>query len=262
MRSVASGPSSAWLEAVPAAAHLRLSNAAFLAAARHRLGLAMPLMAAAPACDCGHEDAASPDHAHVCNATKGLRTSRHDQQVNAWRRVLQRAGCSSCREPTYRTVAARAAANAAGLRRGDIFATMPDGRLLALDVVVVHPWASSYAAGASRTNGKAARVAAARKRTEFATIGEGAGGFDFVPIAVETGGRLGVDALRLLSELGDVAAASNSRLSKAAFVRRALAELACSLCRGNAGVCASSMSRLLRVAESAVQTGEEVAMKE
>ena len=58
----------------------KLSNATFLAAARHRLGLAMPLMAAAPACDCGHEDAASPDHAHVCNATKGLRTSRHDQQ--------------------------------------------------------------------------------------------------------------------------------------------------------------------------------------
>ena len=83
-----------------------------------------------------------------------------------------------------------------------------------------------------------------RKQTEFATIGEGAGGFDFVPIAVETGGRLGVNALRLLSKLGDVAAASNSRLSKAAFVRRALAELACSLCRGNAGVYAGSMSRL------------------
>ena len=113
---------------------------------------------------------------------------------------------------------------------------MPDGRFLALDVVVVQPWASSYAAGASRTNGKAARIAAVRKRTEFATIGEGAGGFDFGSNAAETGGRLGADALRLLSDLGDVTAASNSRLSKAAFVRHALAELACSLCRGNAGV--------------------------
>ena len=62
--------------------------------------------------------------------------------------------------------------------------------------------------------------------------------------------------------IGDVAAASNSRLSKAAFVRRALAELACSLCRGNAGVYAGSMSRLLRVAGSAVQVGEIVAMEE
>ena len=43
---------------------------------------------------------------------------------------------------------------------------------------------------------------------EFATIGKGAGGFDFVPIAVETEGRLGTDALRMLSELGDVAAAA------------------------------------------------------
>ena len=37
VRSVVSGPSSTWLEAVPAAAHLRLSKAAFLAAARHLL---------------------------------------------------------------------------------------------------------------------------------------------------------------------------------------------------------------------------------
>ena len=102
-------PVSAWLEAVPAAAHLRLFNAAFLAAVRHHLGLAMPLMAAVPACDCGHEDAALPDHAHVCNAIKGLRTSRHDQQVHALQRVLQRA-----------------AAIAASLRRGDSFTTTPE----------------------------------------------------------------------------------------------------------------------------------------
>ena len=126
-------------------------------------------------------------------------------------------------------------------------------------MLVVRPWASSYAAGANKTNGKVARIAAARKPTGFATIGEGAGGFDFVPNAVGAGGRLGADALRLLLELGDVAAASNSCLSKAAFVRRALAELACSLCRGNAGVYAGSMSRLLWAAGSAVQAGERVA---
>ena len=206
----------------------------------------------------------SPDHAHVCSATKGLRTSRNDQQVHAWRRVLRCAGCSLCREPTYRTVAAHAAANAAGLRRGDIVATMPYGRLLALDVVIVHPWASSYAVGASKIepDGKAARIAAARNRREFATRGEGAGGFDFGPIAVETGGRLGADALFLLSELCDVAAARNSRLSKAAFVRRTLTDLACPLCRGNASVYAGSMSRLLRVDESAMPVVEIVAIEE
>ena len=78
---------------------------------------------------------------------------------------------------------------------------------------------------------------------------------------VETGGRLGADALRLLSELGDVTAASNSRISKLAFVRCALAQLADSLCHDNAGVYAGSMSRLLRVAGSAVQVGETGAME-
>ena len=53
---------------------------------------------------------------------------------------------------------------------------------------------------------------------------EGAGGFHFVPMGVETGERLGAVALRLLSEFGDVAAASISRLSKAAFVRFGVAE--------------------------------------
>ena len=171
-------------------------------------------MVATPACDRAYEDAASPDHTLVCNAKKGLRTSRHDQQVHAWRQVLQRAGCSSCRAPTHQTIAARAAA---GLRQGDIFAAMPDGRLLALGVVGVHPWASSYAAGTSKSNGKAARDADVWKRTEFTTNGESAGAFKVVPIAMEMGGRLGASALRLQSELGDVAAASNPCVAKATF---------------------------------------------
>ena len=45
-------------------------------------------------------------------------------------------------------------------------------------------------------------------------------------------------------------------------MRRALAQLARFLRRSNAGVYAGSMSRLLRVAGSAVQVGEIVAMEE
>ena len=102
-----------------------------------------------------------------------------------------------------------------------------------------------------------------RKRTEFATIDwRRRWRLQLVPFAVETGGRLGADVLRFRSELGDVAAASNARLSKTALVRRAAAELACALCRGNAGVYAGSMSRLLRGARSAMQVGEIVAMEE
>ena len=59
-----------------------------------------------------------------------------------------------------------------------------------------------------------------------------------------------------------MAVASNSRLYKAPFVRRALAELSCSLCRSNMGGYAGSMSRLLRAAGFAVQVVEIAAMEE
>ena len=68
----------------------------------------------------------------------------------------------------------------------------------------------------------------------------------FVCLSIEAAEKMQcahTDALRLLSELGDVAAASNARPSKAAFMRRALAVLACSSCRGNVGV--YSVSTLL-----------------
>ena len=106
-----------------------------------------------------------------------------------------------------------------------------------LNVVVVHLWASLYAAAASKINGETTQVAAARAPTEFAIIGGSAGGFEFVSTAVETGGRLEPESLRLLPALGDVVAASNSRLLEAASKRRALAELECSVRRGTAGEC-------------------------
>ena len=52
-----------------------------------------------------------------------------------------------------------------------------------------------------------------------------------------------------------MAAAGNVRLSKPAFVRGALTELSCALCKGNGRVHASSMLRLLQQAGSGVQSG-------
>ena len=74
-----------------------------------------------------------------------------------------------------------AGADAAGLHRGDILATMPDGRLLALDAVVTHSGATSYADGASKTNGHAAAGSARAKRTAFASNSEGVGEYDIRP---------------------------------------------------------------------------------
>ena len=156
-------PASAWMDAGPITPRLRLSCATHVTAARRLLGLS------APPCDCGHEDAAAPDHVQVCMATKRGRTFRHDHWVNAWRRVVQREGCSTCREPRYRTVTARTGADAFGLHRGDILATIPDGRCLAasLDTIVTHSWATSYAEGAIKTNRHAAAGWARDKRAAF-----------------------------------------------------------------------------------------------
>ena len=92
-----------------------LSNAACLAAVRDCLGLALNITAAAQACEARHEGAAgSPDVAHLSHATKRRRAPHSDPQVHAWRRLLYRAGCSSCREPTCRTTAACAFVAAGG----------------------------------------------------------------------------------------------------------------------------------------------------
>jgi hypothetical protein len=57
-------------------------------------------------------------------------------------------------------------------------------------------------------------------------------GYEFVPLAVESYWRLGGAASSFLSSLGDIVAA-DGRVSKAAFMRSARAELSCQLCHGN-----------------------------
>ena len=266
IRSVACGPASAWLDATPCTRQTQLSSSDYLHAARHRLGLHMPLMAAAPPCRCANAssargDGAAPDHAQTCSATAGCRDLRHNIWVAAWRRVLQRAGCASCREPRYREIAAAGRSATAGYRRGDILAIMPDGRLVALDGVVTHAWAPSNVDQACHINGHAAARKTNAKRAAFASLREGAGGYDFVPLAAESGGRIDAEALTFLKSLGDVATLSNGRLSKSAFIRSALAELSCALCRGNGRTYAASATRLLGhagrdVSEGAVTASE------
>jgi hypothetical protein len=56
----------------------------------------------------------------------------------------------------------------------------------------------------------------------------------FVPMSVESFGRLGGPALKLLGDLADQAVqAGGPGLSRAAFISGALRELSVALCRGN-----------------------------
>ncbi len=246
IRSASSGLSSAWITALPGAT-TSLSDADFVAAGRHLLGLGVPTAVAMPPCSCGGGQPASPDHAMVCRQLAGVSTLRHDQWASAWRRVIRRAGCATSAEPAYSGLQRQhGRGGAAGLRRGDILAVMPGGRIAVLDCVVTHPAAASYVREAARTTGSAAAKAEHDKRREFRAHGENAG-YDFVPLAVESFGRLGRAASRFLSELGDVASAgANGLVSRAAFVRGARQELSCALCRGNARLYHESMFAIAR----------------
>ena len=85
-----------------------------------------------------------------------------------------------------------------------------------MDCVVTHFIAPSYLTCASQTAGYAAEGMERKKRSDFERFVLGAG-YDFVPLAMESYGRLGREASRFLSDLGDIAA-SDGRLRKATFV--------------------------------------------
>ena len=93
---------------------------------------------------------------------------------------------------------------------------------------------------ASRTTGSAAAGAERRKRQQVRAFADGSA-FEFTPLACESYGRLGLEASRFLSELGDIVE-SSGRGSKAAFVRNARTELSVALCRGNSRMYYSSLS--------------------
>jgi hypothetical protein len=186
---------------------------------------------------------------------------RHNIWTAVWRLIIRRAGCATSLEPNYSHLAAAPVGrDAAGQRRGDILAVMPDGRIVVLDCVITHPAASSYVAAASAETGSAAAQAERRKRRDFATFGQGSA-FEFMPLAVESYGRLGRAASLFLSQLGD-AAALHGNVSKAAFVRFARQQLSCALCKGNAGVYAASLQALARRSGRHFQPGSAVRLED
>ena len=233
LRSAASGPAGAWLTALPGAPTTRLGDAAFTHAGQHLLGLGPQAAVAVAPCQCGAGSAAHADHAMVCSLTKGMAVLRHDMWVSTWRHIIRKSGCATSAEPAYSGLLSpqlrRSAA--AGLQRGDVLAVLPAGRVVVLDCVVTHPAASSHVRAAARVSGAAAAKAANAKVAAFRSHTRECG-YDFVPLVAESYGRLGVDAARFLSQLGDVAA-EGGRVSKALFVRSARQELSCALCRGN-----------------------------
>jgi hypothetical protein len=108
-------------------------------------------------------------------------------------------------------------------------------RLVVGDVSVIHPAAASFAVGAAHTPGFAAAARDASKRRAYRQVSSA---LPFVPMSVESFGRLGAPALTLLTDLADQAVqAGGPGLSRAAFISGALRELSVALCRGSASLC-------------------------
>ena len=241
MHSVATGPSTAWLTALQGAPTTRLSDEAVVSGGRLQMGLGVPMQVVGRLCSCGASGPARWDHPMVCRHTAGMRTIRHDIKVQTWCHLIHKAGSATSVEPTYSHLLSGEQRARAGECRGDILAVLPSG-LTVLDCVVKHPTAASYVSAASKTPGATAALAEQQKRTDFEKFGDGAG-FAFVPLASESYGRLGLEASRFLSALGDIAEGRAFGVTKARFVRHARQELGCALVRGNALVYRRFMMR-------------------
>jgi hypothetical protein len=259
--SCACRPASAWLDTLPLTGALELKGGEVRSGLRHRLGLSMlPPNAPAVQCTCGNALLPSDvDHAMRCPSLAAQTTLRHDILKGILRRVVHRAGIASALEPPLRLLPGLAdgvgiAANGSPLRpeaRGDILMALPRGITIS-DLSVVHPLSINTLPRAAITAGAAASHRDQQKRTAYARVEPN--GYGFVPFSVETYGRIGQPAMKLLHDLGEEAAGPGG-VSRSSFVAGALRELSVGLCRGNFLAYRASLGVLARSSGSSFRPG-------
>ena len=168
----------------------------------------------------------------VCENIAKMTQMHHDNLASAWHLVVSAYSCQSEAEPRYRALAGKKGMVKCQ-RRGDIVAVLPRFELAAVDVVVAHGSAKSYAAQAAKTAGWTAARAEQTKRTRFRKDVRDHHEFGFVPFAVVTCGYMGKEAVKFVNRFGDITAESG-RISKGAFVRSAMQLLSVTVHRGSA----------------------------
>lgn len=230
LRSCACRTASMWLDAVPTAHALVLTDSDFVYAARYRMGAPyLPTDHPPVTCWCGIAlSPGNPDHAVHCNTASGSMTLRHNLLLEIWRRIFSRAGLATSAEPCMAPLR-RADDHGAQGDRGDILLSLA-GQLTVADVSVICPTAQSYLPRAAVETGSAAATRDKAKRRKYKPT---SGGYAFVPISVETHGRIGTPAMDLLGKVAAQAGLREER-GKATFVTNALRELSVGLCKGNA----------------------------
>jgi hypothetical protein len=149
------------------------------------------------------------------------------------RRVVHRAGIASTQEPALRRLPGLvrgAGISALGASTqveacGDILLVLPRGITIP-DISITHPLAINTLAAAATTAGAAVTRREQQKRATYSRVEPN--GFPFVPFSVESYGRIGQPAMKLLHALGDEAAGPGG-VTRASFVAGGLREISVGL---------------------------------
>ena len=208
-----------WLNALPIPSlGLKLDNESLRIAVALRLGVqtAMPYK-----CICGSLVEGSATHGLDCRKIGG-KHARHAEVNSILHRALQSAGVPSHLEP-------------AGLFRDD--GKRPDGATilpfekglcLVWDFTCVNTVAASYVNSAALKAGAPSEAAENKKRKEYSALSRA---YIFTPIAVETLGTWGPEALDFVTELGRRLAAITGDPRSSAFLKQ---RISLAVQRGNA----------------------------
>ena len=208
-----------WLNAAPIPSlGLKLDDESLRIAVALRLGVqtAMPYK-----CICGTSVEGTATHGLDCRKIGG-KHARHAEVNNIIQRALQSAGVPSHLEP-------------AGLFRDD--GKRPDGatilpfekgQCLVWDFTCVNTVAASYVKSAALKAGAPSEGAESKKRKKYSALSRA---YIFTPIAVETLGTWGPEALDFVTDVGGRLAAATGDPRSSAFLKQ---RISLAVQRGNA----------------------------
>jgi len=208
-----------WINALPlSSVGLKLDNATVQIAVGLRIGA--PVVRP-HVCVCGTRVTVDGLHGLSCRHGSG-RHSRHNQINDILCRAFVSSGTLATREP-YGLCTSNG-------KRPDGVTQLPwrRGRCLAWDATCPDTFASSHVMSCSNEAGSAAAVAEIQKTQKYNDI---ISGVDFVPVAIETSGVWGRQALDLINEIGRRIAAVSHEPRSTTFLRQ---RLSVAVQRGNA----------------------------
>jgi hypothetical protein len=208
-----------WLNAMPLSSiGLKMDNASVRIAVGLRLGAPIVHL---HKCVCGAT--VSTDGLHGLSCRHGFgRHARHNQVNEILCRAFNSVSAYATREP--HSLCGRSE------KRPDGVTQIPwrRGRCLAWDATCPNTYAQSYVQATSRQAGSAAAGAEQKKYLKY---GDMSSAVDFVPVAIETSGVWGEEALNLVTEIGRRIAELTHDPRSTAFLRQ---RISVAVQRGNA----------------------------